>query len=169
MVNVGGLFGSNKSMAGQQDTKTLKPGFAGLKSVWYKLTNTPYVDIVIVRDRKRIIHLVAKDTGFDMFSIPGLGTFLMPQGEEMHDMIYSGNGIYLFYRIDSQTAGQLVDQKTWATFVFPPYSPEIFQRKLESKAIADLLSEERKDMSWIIWIVILVVIIAALFLMFGGV
>lgn len=100
-----GFFGTNKKQLGQQNTKHLKAGFGGVKAAWYKLTNVPYLDIVIVRGRKRIKRIVAKDEGFDMFTVDGLGTFLLPQGDDMQKMIYYGPGVFLFYRHDSQTPG----------------------------------------------------------------
>jgi hypothetical protein len=163
-----GFFGTNKKQLGQQNTKHLKPGFGGVKAAWYKLTNVPYLDIVIVRGRKRIMRIVDKDEGFDMFTVDGLGTFMLPQGDDMQKMIYYGPGVYLFYRHDSQTPGELVDQKEWATFKFPPYPPSVFQKKLEAKSIADILSEEQKDMGWILWIAGLAVVLVIGFLVFGG-
>jgi len=140
----------------------------GIKAAWFKMTNQPYIDIVMVRGRKRIARIVTKDTGFDMFTVKNLGTFLMPQGDEMQNMLYDGPGIFLFYRHDSQTAGRLVDIKSWSTFKFPPYSPEVFQKKLEAKSIADVLSEEQKDMGWLVYIAIIAVIAVVGFMVFGG-
>lgn len=163
------LFGNNKKSIGQANTLHLKPGMCGLKAGLYKLLNTPYVDILIVRGNKKICRIVTKDTGFDMFSVDGLGTFLMPQGNEMQKMLYDGRGIFLFYRHDSQTPGELVDKKEWSTFEFPPYSPAVFQKKLEAKTVSDLLSEEQKDMSWILWLAVLAIVAVAVIMILGGV
>ena len=163
-----GLVGNTKTPVGQRNTVTLKAGMAGIKAGWFKMTNQPYLDIVMVRGRKRIARIVTKDTGFDMFTVKNLGTFLMPQGDEMQNMLYDGPGIFLFYRHDSQTAGRLVDIKSWSTFKFPPYSPEVFQKKLEAKSIADVLSEEQKDMGWLVYVAIIAVIAVVGFMVFGG-
>ena len=163
-----GLVGNTKTPVGQRNTVTLKAGMAGIKAGWFKMTNQPYLDIVMVRGRKRIARIVTKDTGFDMFTVKNLGTFLMPQGDEMQNMLYAGPGIFLFYRHDSQTPGQLVDNKNWATFKFPPYPPEVFQKKLEAKSIADVLSEEQKDMGWLVYVAIIAVIAVIGFMVFGG-
>ena len=68
-----GLFGNTKTPVGQRNTVTLKPGMAGIKAGWFKMTNQPYLDIVMVRGRKRIARIVTKDTGFDMFTVKNLG------------------------------------------------------------------------------------------------
>lgn len=163
------LFGNDKKANGQNNITRFKPGMAGIKAAWYKMTNTPYLDIIMLRGRKRIMRIVTKDTGLDMFAVEGLGTYLLPQGDDMQNMIYAGHAVYLFYRHDSQTAGELVDSKTWATFKFPPYPPSVFQKKLEAKTISDLLSEEQKDNSWILWVAAIAVVAVLAIMMFGGV
>jgi len=143
-------------------------GNPGLKAALFKLTSKPYLDIRIYRGYRQITRIVTPDKGMDTFTIDDIGTFVVPKGDELMTQYHDRNALYLCYNLANSKAGIPVESEKPTKFEFPALSPEEFQRYLESQTVADLLSETKKDTSWLWYLIIAAIVIFALLMIFGG-
>lgn len=143
-------------------------GNPALKVFLYRLLNKPYLDIRIFRGYKEITRIVTQDTGMRMFSIEGIGTFIVPTGDNLLKQYFNKHCIYLNYNIQNSNPGIPVECEKWTQYEYPPLSPEEFQVLLEAQTVADLLSETEKDTKWIWYLLIGGIVLVALIMLMGG-
>ncbi len=143
-------------------------GNPALKAFLYRLLNKPYLDIRIFRGYKEITRIVTQDTGMRMFSIEGIGTFIVPTGDNLLKQYFNKHCIYLNYNIQNSNPGIPVECEKWTQYEYPPLSPEEFQVLLEAQTVADLLSETEKDTKWIWYLLIGGIVLVGLIMLMGG-
>lgn len=139
-----------------------------LKAFWYRILNKPYLDIRIFRGYKEITRIVTPDTGMRQFTVEGIGTFVVPTGDNLLRQYYNKYCIYLNYNIQNSNPGVPVEYEKWTEYEYPPLSPEEFQILLEAQTVADLLSETEKDTKWIWYLLIGGIVLVALIMLVGG-
>ena len=162
-----------KMFATKRKAKTIErfrvgKGNPALKAFLYRLLNKPYLDIRIFRGYKEITRIVTQDTGMRMFSVEGVGTFIVPTGDNLLRQYYNKYCIYLNYNIQNSNPGVPVEYEKWTEYEYPPLSPEEFQVLLEAQTVADLLSETEKDTKWIWYLLIGGIVLVALIMLMGG-
>ena len=143
-------------------------GSPALKAFWYRILNKPYLDIRIFRGYKEITRIVTPDTGMRQFTVEGIGTFVVPTGDNLLRQYYNRHCIYLNYNIQNSNPGVPVECEKWTEYEYPPLSPEEFQILLEAQTVADLLSETEKDTKWIWYLLIGGIVLVGLIMLFGG-
>jgi len=143
-------------------------GSPALKAFWYRLINKPYLDIRIYRGYKEITRIVTPDTGMRQFTVEGVGTFVVPTGDNLLRQYYNKHCIYLNYNIQNSNPGVPVECEKWTEYEYPPLSPEEFQVLLEAQTVADLLSETEKDTKWIWYLLIGGIVLVGLIMLMGG-
>ena len=143
-------------------------GNPALKAFMYRLLNKPYLDIRIFRGYKEITRIVTQDTGMRMFSVEGIGTFIVPTGDNLLKQYFNKHCIYLNYNIQNSNPGIPVECEKWTQYEYPPLSPEEFQVLLEAQTVADLLSETEKDTKWIWYLLIGGIVLVGLIMLMGG-
>lgn len=144
-------------------------GSPGIKAFLYRILNKPYLDIRIFRGYKEITRIVTPDTGMRQFTVEGIGTFVVPTGDNLLRQYYNKYCIYLNYNIQNSNPGVPVECEKWTEYEYPPLSPEEFQVLLEAQTVADLLSETEKDTKWIWYLLIGGIVLVALIMLLGGV
>ncbi len=144
-------------------------GNAAMNAAFYKTINRAYLDIRIFRGYKMVTRIVTEDTGADCFTVEDVGTFMLPNSEEAQTTLYDRHANYLFYVLDSSKPGEIVDNKEWSTFEFPPISPKEFQIIKEGQTVSDLLAENQKDTGWIIWLLFGVIALVGVMILLGGI
>lgn len=144
-------------------------GNAAMKAAFYKTINRPYLDIRIFRGYKMITRIVTEDTGADCFTVEDVGTFMLPNSEEAKTTLHDSHANYLFYVVDSSKPGEIVDDKEWSTFEFPPISAKEFQAVKEGQTVSDLLAENEKDTGWINWLLFGVIALVGVMILLGGI
>ena len=162
-----------KMFATKRKPKTIErfrvgKGNPALKAFWYRLMNKPYLDIHIFRGYKEITRIVTLDTGMRMFSVEGIGTFVVPTGDNLLKQYFNKHCIYLNYNIQNSNPGVPVECEKWTQYEYPPLSPEEFQVLLEAQTVADLLSETEKDTKWIWYLLIGGIVLVGLIMLMGG-
>ncbi len=165
------LFKPKHKSVGQIDTVRLPEGvMSQITGVMYSLVGVPYFDVNIVRGNQIIRRGALKDDGFEYMTVPNVGTFVIPDSLEIDKHLRRGCSTKLFYRIENSHAGELLENGVEpAEFEYPVLSPAAFQAQLEAKTLADLLSEEEKSYSWIIWLIAIVFIGIIILSMLGGI
>ena len=143
-------------------------GSPALKAFTYRILNKPYLDIRIFRGYKEITRIVTPDTGMRQFTVEGIGTFVVPTGDNLLRQYYNKYCIYLNYNIQNSNPGVPVECEKWTEYEYPPLSPEEFQVLLEAQTVADLLSETEKDTKWIWYLLIGGIVLVALIMLLGG-
>ena len=143
-------------------------GSPGIKAFTYRIMNKPYLDIRIFRGYKEITRIVTPDTGMRQFTVEGIGTFVVPTGDNLLRQYYNKYCIYLNYNIQNSNPGVPVECEKWTEYEYPPLSPEEFQVLLEAQTVADLLSETEKDTKWIWYLLIGGIVLVALIMLLGG-
>ena len=143
-------------------------GNPGIKAFLYRILNKPYLDIRIFRGYKEITRIVTQDTGMRQFTVEGIGTFVVPTGDNLLRQYYNKHCIYLNYNIQNSNPGVPVECEKWTEYEYPPLSPEEFQVLLEAQTVADLLSETEKDTKWIWYLLIGGIVLVALIMLMGG-
>ena len=143
-------------------------GSPGIKAFLYRILNKPYLDIRIFRGYKEITRIVTPDTGMRQFTVEGIGTFVVPTGDNLLRQYYNKHCIYLNYNIQNSNPGVPVECEKWTEYEYPPLSPEEFQVLLEAQTVADLLSETEKDTKWIWYLLIGGIVLVALIMLLGG-
>ena len=162
-----------KMFATKRKPKTIErfrvgKGNPALKAFIYRLMNKPYLDIKIFRGYKEITRIVTPDSGMRMFSVEGIGTFVVPTGDYLLRQYFNKHCVYLNYNIQNSNPGIPVEYETWTQYEYPPLSPEEFQVLLEAQTVADLLSETEKDTKWIWYLLIGGIVLVALIMLMGG-
>jgi len=143
-------------------------GNPGIKAFLYRILNKPYLDIRIFRGYKEITRIVTPDTGMRQFTVEGIGTFVVPTGDNLLRQYYNKHCIYLNYNVQNSNPGVPVEYEKWTEYEYPPLSPEEFQVLLEAQTVADLLSETEKDMKWLWYLLIGGIVLVALIMLMGG-
>ena len=143
-------------------------GSPALKAFTYRILNKPYLDIRIFRGYKEITRIVTPDTGMRQFTVEGVGTFVVPTGDNLLRQYYNKHCIYLNYNIQNSNPGVPVECEKWTEYEYPPLSPEEFQVLLEAQTVADLLSETEKDTKWIWYLLIGGIVLVGLIMLMGG-
>ena len=143
-------------------------GNPGIKAFAYRILNKPYLDIRIFRGYKEITRIVTPDTGMRQFTVEGIGTFVVPAGDNLLRQYYNKHCIYLNYNIQNSNPGVPVEYEKWTEYEYPPLSPEEFQVLLEAQTVADLLSETEKDTKWIWYLLIGGIVLVGLIMLMGG-
>ena len=143
-------------------------GIPALNAFWYRILNKPYLDIRIFRGYKEITRIVTPDTGMRQFTVEGIGTFVVPTGDNLLRQYYNKHCIYLNYNIQNSNPGVPVECEKWTEYEYPPLSPEEFQVLLEAQTVADLLSETEKDTKWIWYLLIGGIVLVGLIMLMGG-
>lgn len=143
-------------------------GNPGIKAFLYRILNKPYLDIRIYRGYKEITRIVTPDTGMRQFTVEGIGTFVVPTGDNLLRQYYNKHCIYLNYNIQNSNPGVPVECEKWTEYEYPPLSPEEFQVLLEAQTVADLLSETEKDTKWIWYLLVGGIVLVALIMLMGG-
>lgn len=150
-------------------TFKLNDNYAGIKEFIYKMTGKAYFDMRFYRGYKQIGRIITPDTGFTDFTVEGVGTFCIPNEQEMMEQFFNKKCTYLNYKINNSKAVEVMVENTKPIkYQFPILSPSELQAKMEAKTVIDLLSEPKKDMGWIIWLMIGIVGIVAVMIIFGG-
>ena len=143
-------------------------GNPGIKAFLYRILNKQYLDIRIFRGYKEITRIVTPDTGMRQFTVEGVGTFVVPTGDNLLRQYYNKHCIYLNYNIQNSNPGVPVEYEKWTEYEYPPLSPEEFQVLLEAQTVADLLSETEKDTKWIWYLLIGGIVLVGLIMLMGG-
>jgi len=143
-------------------------GSPALKAFWHRILNKPYLDIRIFRGYKEITRIVTPDTGMRQFTVEGIGTFVVPVGDNLLRQYYNKHCIYLNYNIQNSNPGVPVECEKWTEYEYPPLSPEEFQVLLEAQTVADLLSETEKDTKWIWYLLVGGIVLVGLIMLMGG-
>jgi len=162
-----------KMFATKRKPKTIErfrvgKGNPALKAFIYRLLNKPYLDIKIFRGYKEITRIVTLDSGMRMFSVEGIGTFIVPTGDNLLKQYFNKHCVYLNYNIQNSNPGIPVEGEKWTQYEYPPLSPKEFQVLLEAQTVADLLSETEKDAKWIWYLLIGGIVLVALIMLMGG-
>jgi hypothetical protein len=160
-------------MFGKRQPKSIErfrvgKGNPGIKAFLYRILNKPYLDIRIFRGYKEITRIVTPDTGMRQFTVEGIGTFVVPTGDNLLRQYYNKYCIYLNYNIQNSNPGVPVEYEKWTEYEYPPLSPEEFQVLLEAQTVADLLSETEKDTKWIWYLLIGGIVLVGLIMLMGG-
>jgi hypothetical protein len=160
-------------MFGKRQPKSIErfrigKGNPALKAFTYRILNKQYLDIRIYRGYKEITRIVTPDTGMRQFTVEGVGTFVVPTGDNLLRQYYNKHCIYLNYNIQNSNPGVPVEYEKWTEYEYPPLSPEEFQVLLEAQTVADLLSETEKDTKWIWYLLIGGIVLVGLIMLMGG-
>ena len=143
-------------------------GNPAIKAFMYRLLNKQYLDIRIFRGYKEITRIVTPDTGMRKFTIEGIGTFVVPTGDQLLKQYYNKYCVYLNYNIHNSNPGVPVEYEKWTQYEYPPLSPEEFQILLEAQTVADLLKETEKDTKWIWYLLVGGIVLVGLIMLMGG-
>src|SRR5690606_41471151 len=102
-------------------------GNPGIKAFLYRILNKPYLDIRIFRGYKEITRIVTPDTGMRQLTVEGVGTFVVPVGDNLLRQYYNRHGIYINYNIQNSNHDILVDYEKRTEYEYRPLSPEELQ------------------------------------------
>lgn len=156
---------------GQEDTIRLPEGFINnVNSIYLNIIGIPNFDINIIRGNRIIIRGTLKDAGYEYFTVPNVGTFVLPKSTEKDNHLIRGCSIKLYYKLESSAPARLLDENVNPSkFEYPVISPSMFQAMLEAKTLSDLLSEEEKSYTWMIYLIILVFVGIIILSYLGGI